>query len=180
MYGRVSRFKQPGYGKLPPHDIDAEIMALGAALGFSEAREKLSALQPSDFFREEHGWIWTAIQRVPTVTVEAVCAELGPDINRFAPRGARPGERGALYVEELAEKVFTHYGCEVYARDIINCARLRRLIQAAGQIAQIAYEGHSAASVVEYACDLFGGLRSEWDTGNLFLARTGEMPPRKQ
>lgn len=148
---------------LPPHDTEAEVMALGAALGFPEARGKMTDLQPSDFFREEHGWIWAAIQRVPDVTVESVCSAIGPDINRFAPRGARPNERGEVYVAELPEKVFTHHGCEVYARDIINCARLRRLIQFAGQVAQRAYEGHSAYAVAEYASDHADALKAEWN-----------------
>lgn len=176
--GTQSRFKPPKYGGMAPHDVQAEVMALGAALGFPEARAKLSTLQPGDFFREEHGWIWAAIQRVPEVTVDAVCAEVGDDIGRFSAHGLPPemaASGGRIYIEELVEQVFTHYGCEVYARDVINCARLRRLIQAAGRVAQIAYEGHSAASVVEYASDLFGGLRVETDT-HPFLNRKGEMP----
>lgn len=161
MDERKSKFTQPNYSHLPPHDTDAEVMALGAALAFPEAREKMADLKPSDFSRQEHGWIWAAIQHVPTVSVQTVCDELGDNLRRFSAHGVTDG--GRTYVEELAEKVFTHYGCEVYARDIINCARLRRLIQLAGQLARRAYEGHSATAVSEYGSDQIAALRTEWN-----------------
>ncbi len=162
MGERKSKFTQPNYSHLPPHDVDAEVMALGAAIGFPETRAKMAALQPSDFYREEHGWIWAAIQRVPTVSVQTVCDELGDNLKRFSAHGVTDG--GRTYVEELAEKVFTHYGCEVYARDIINCARLRRLIQLAAQLVRRAYEGHSALAVSEYGSHQIAALLTEWNT----------------
>lgn len=160
LYGRSSKFTQPDYSHLPPHDLGAEVMALGAAIAFPEARGKMADLKPSDFSRQEHGWIWAAIQHVPTVSVQTVCDELGDDLERFSAHGVTDG--GRIYVEELAEQAFTHHGCEVYARDLMNCARLRRLIRFAGHLAQRSYEGHSAYSVVEYASDQIAALRTEW------------------
>jgi replicative DNA helicase len=74
--------RTPSTGRLPPHDLDAEQGALGAAMLSAQARGTvLGHLGEEDFYRPAHRTIYRAIRELHTcgrpVDALTVAAELG-------------------------------------------------------------------------------------------------------
>jgi replicative DNA helicase len=125
--------------KLPPHDVDAEEAVVASLLIDGEAINRVTSLiKPDDFYRERNRWCYDAcialyergdaINQV-TVTHELSVRERLDDIG------------GPAYLSHLIATVPTSVHAEHYARIVNRTATLRRLIQAAGDIANIGYSG---------------------------------------
>mgnify|MGYP001592562173 CR=1 FL=1 len=125
---------------LPPHDLAAEEAVLAALLLDNDAMNACvtAHLEPGDFFREASGWVYEAAagiaERGDTITIPTVAAELLA-AGRLDVAGGEP------YLAEIAGRYFTAVGVEAHIRAVQRCAYYRRLIAAASQIAQVAYEG---------------------------------------
>ncbi|MDA0271225.1 MAG: replicative DNA helicase [Chloroflexi bacterium] len=124
---------------LPPHDVSAEEAVIAALLLDDDSYARvLPIVRPEDFFREQNGWVYEAClsvaERGETLTIPTVSHELDR-MGRLDAAGGEP------YLVELAGKYFTAVGVEAHARIIARDALYRRLISAAGQIAQLAYAG---------------------------------------
>jgi replicative DNA helicase len=123
--------------KMTPHNVEAEEALLGSLLIDPEAISCVSAsVQAGDFYIQKNGWIYEAIlalcrQNMP-VDLVTLCDEL--------ERRGRLGEvGGAAYITCLTNAVPSAIHAESYAHIVEEAAVRRRLIAAAGQIAQIAY-----------------------------------------
>ncbi len=125
--------------KLPPHSIEAEEAVLASILVDTEAIARLApTLRPSDFFRDRNGWIYEASlalwERNEVINEVTVAHELA--------RRGRLDEAGGLgFLSRIIGDLPTPVGVEHYAGIVERDAVYRRLISAAGQITQIAYEG---------------------------------------
>jgi replicative DNA helicase len=125
--------------RLPPHDIEAEEAVIAALLVDSEAILRVSAvLRPDDFFREKNGWVYDACltlwgrgEAINEITVSHELARR----ERLEPAG------GHAFLSQLVSDLPTTVGVEDYARIVGRDAVYRRLISAAGRMAQAAYEG---------------------------------------
>jgi replicative DNA helicase len=125
--------------RLPPHDIEAEEAVVASLLVDSEAILRVSAiLKPDDFFREKNGWVYDAClslwgrgEAINEVTVSHEMARR----ERLEPAG------GHAFLSQLVSDLPTTVGVEDYARIVGRDAVYRRLISAAGRMAQAAYEG---------------------------------------
>ena len=150
---------------LPPHDISAEEAVIAALLLDEDAYPRvLPIIQPSDFFREQNGWIYEAClalsDRGDAVTIPTVAHEL-ERAGRLDAAGGEP------YLAEIAGKYFTAVGVEAHARIIARDSLYRRLIAAASQIAQLAYEGGpDVVRVLTHAEELLLGIRSAEAAGD--------------
>lgn len=125
--------------RLAPHNIEAEQAVLGSLLIDPDAIIRVGHfLEPRDFFIHKHGWIYEAMQ--------GLAAEDKPtdDILLIVDR-----LRGKLEPEALAS-LETDLGglvaqtpssihVDFYARIVHRCSILRRLGDAAGEIARLAY-----------------------------------------
>lgn len=144
---------------LPPHDIAAEEAVVAALVLDDDAYDAVrTILQPRDFFREQNGWVYEACaalaERGESITIPSVCHEL----DRAKRLDAAGGE---VYVAEIAGKYFTAVGVETHARIVARDALYRRTIQAAGQIAQMAYVGGpDAFAVLDHGVRQLDALRS--------------------
>ena len=165
----------PPAGGLPPHDVAAEEAVIAALL--LDATESyprvLPLLQPRDFFREQNGWCYDAClalaDRGEAITIPTLAHEL-ERAGRLDAMGGEP------YLAELVGRHFSAVGVEAHARIVARDALYRRLIQAAGQIAQTAYEGGpDAGRVISAAEALLLGIRSTEAAGELPAAA---RPPR--
>ncbi len=124
--------------KATPANIEAERAVLGALLIDPDAILKVATfLRPQDFYREPHRWIYEALlalheRREP------------PDILTVQDELERQGHLeevgGPAYLTELMNSTPTSLYVDHYARIVERTAVLRRLIHAAGQIAELAYE----------------------------------------
>jgi replicative DNA helicase len=138
---RVDRLPEPRPqpSGLPPHDVAAEEAVIAALLLDDDAYARvLPILQPGDFFREQNAWTYEAClalgERAEPMTIPTVAHEL-----ERAGHIDQVGGMSALV--EIAGKYFTAVGVEAHARIVARDALYRRLIDAAGRIAQRAYEG---------------------------------------
>ncbi len=133
-----------------PANIEAEQAVLGALLIDPDAILKVATfLRAQDFYRESHRWIYEALlalheRREP------------PDILTVQDELERQGHLeeigGPAYLTELMNSTPTSLYVDHYARIVERTAILRRLIHAAGQIAELAYqEANDVDEVVDRA-----------------------------
>ena len=126
-------------------------------------------LSPTDFFREQNAWCYEAAldlaERGEAVTVPTLAHEL-ERAGRLDAAGGEP------YLAEVAGKYFTAVGVEAHARIIARDALYRRLIEAAGEIARLAYAGGPEQRVViSRAEELLLGIRGAESAGDFKALR---------
>ena len=127
------------YGeKLPPHDIDAEEAVIGSLLIDGTAIYKIATLlQPSDFYSERNSLVYGAClllyQRDELIDQITVAQELDR-------KGKLETCGGAAYLSHLISICPTSLDIEHYAQIVYRLSMMRRLIDAAGQIANIGYQ----------------------------------------
>ncbi|MEJ2737138.1 MAG: replicative DNA helicase [Anaerolineae bacterium] len=145
--------------KLPPQNIEAEEAVLGALLIDSDAIIRVSTVvQPEDFYREKNGWIYSATlalhQRHEPIDFLTLCDEL-------ERKGQLDDVGGPAYLTGLINAVPTSIHVEHYATIVQRAAIRRRLIQAAGQIAALAYnDADDLDEVVDRAEQVVFGVSS--------------------
>ncbi len=115
-------------------------------------------LRPEDFYREKHGWIYDAIlilhERREPVDFLTVCDEL-------ERREQLDEVGGAAFITSLINAVPTSIHAEHYARIVERTATRRRLLDAAGEIAVLAYqEADDVEEVVDHAEQILLACRS--------------------
>lgn len=125
-----------------PYNVEAEEAVLGSMLMDAEAIPKVAPfLRPADFYREKHAWVYEALlnlhERGEPADMLTVVDEL-ERLDRLSDVG------GPAAINELVLRVPTALHVEYYGRIVERNAVLRRLIQAAEQIAQLAYQESDA------------------------------------
>ena len=124
--------------KLPPHDIDAEEAVIGSLLIEGTAIYKIATfLQKEDFYNEQTQSVYEAClslyQRNEAINQITVAQELDRR-EKLEKCG------GAAYLSQLVSIVPTSLDIENYAQIVYRLSLMRRLINAAGQIANIGYQ----------------------------------------
>ncbi|MGD8474424.1 MAG: replicative DNA helicase [Anaerolineae bacterium] len=143
--------------RLPPQNVDAEEAILGALLIDPDAIIRVATfLNPEDFYREKHGWIYdtalTLHDRREPIDLLTVCDEL-------EHRQQLDEVGGPAFITALTNAVPTSIHAEHYARIVERTATRRRLIEAAGQIAALAYqEADDVDEVVDRAEQVLFGV----------------------
>ncbi len=143
--------------RLPPQNVDAEEAILGALLIDPDAIIRVATfLNPEDFYREKHAWIYdtalTLHDRREPIDLLTVCDEL-------EHRAQLDEVGGPAFITSLVNAVPTSIHAEHYARIVERTATRRRLIEAAGQIAALAYqEADDVDEVVDRAEQVLFGV----------------------
>jgi replicative DNA helicase len=136
--------------KTIPHDVEAEEAVLGSLLIDPDALYRVASfLRPEDFYIQKNGWIYEAIlalherrEPVDFVTLR----------NELEARGILEEVGGVAYLARLIDTVPTAIHVEAYGRIVEEAAIRRRLISAASDIAQLAYqEGQDIGEVLDRA-----------------------------
>lgn len=136
--------------KMIPHDGEAEEAVLGSLLIDPDALYRVASfLRPEDFYIQKNGWIYEAIlalhdrrEPVDLVTLR----------NELEARGLLEEVGGVAYLARLIDTVPTAIHVEAYGRIVEEAAIRRRLINAASDIAQLAYqEGQEIGEVLDRA-----------------------------
>ena len=125
--------------KLVPHNLEAEQAVIGGLLIDPDAIIKTAPIVKSeDFYLEKHAWVFDAIsslhERREPIDFLSVISELERQ-NKLNDVG------GPAYITALINSVPTVVHIEHYARLIERTSVQRKLISAAGQIAEMAYDG---------------------------------------
>jgi replicative DNA helicase len=156
--------------KLPPYDIAAEEAVVASVMVDDEAVFRVAPLlRPEDFFIESNALIFDAClglwnRNEPTSPI-LVAHELGV-------RGQLDAVGGLAYLTQLTTELPTAVGVEYYAGIVARDAVYRRLISAAGRIAQMAYEGGpDLESVLGRSESLLMALRAGQSAGEFQLLR---------
>lgn len=121
-----------------PNSAEAEEALLGSVIIDPDAYYDVAFLQAADFFILRNGWVWQAIQalheRHEGIDNLTVVAEL-------EAVGKLENVGGSAYITRLINSVPTFDHAETYARLIERAAMRRRLLAAAGEVAQAALQG---------------------------------------
>src|ERR1700719_1539504 len=153
-------------GRVPPHDLDAEMSVLGSILldPLSVAKV-LQFLHPEDFYRENNGQIYRAAldlfaagEPIDNVTLAAQLQTMGM-LDRVGGRAQLASMQGA---------VPTAANIEYYGRIVKEKAYKRRLISAGGNIAGFGFDdGVEAEEAINQAQSLVFGVADDRDQREL-------------
>jgi len=118
--------------KVPPHDLDAEMAALGCALIDREALDKIGEhLQPEMFYHRPH-------QTICRVLLELYERRMDVDFNTVAERlrtlSVLDEVGGAIYLTDLIDRVATAAHVDSYIRIVRGKYLLRSLITVSTQV----------------------------------------------
>jgi replicative DNA helicase len=107
---------------IPPHSVDAEQALLGAILIDPRAFSRV-AIQPEDFYRAEHGLIFSAMAEiVPRGMPDAVMVA-----NVLRHRGQLEAVGGVEYLAQLHSEATSAANIQAYARIVLEKRTERRL-----------------------------------------------------
>ena len=123
---------------MAPHNVEAEEAVLGSVLIDPETIFRVSPfLKTEDFFIVKNGWVWDVFlklhERREPIDFLTVCNEL-------EARGQLSEVGGAAYISHLINVVPTAIHAEGYGRIVERTSVRRKLLGAASDIAQLAYE----------------------------------------
>src|SRR6266487_3513484 len=155
--------------KLLPQNIEAECGVLGSIIIDPEAIVQVAEfLFPDDFYRDAHRTIYEVIlqlyeQREPADFI-TICDEL-------ERRNKLEAVGGASYITSLINQVPTSGNVEYYGRIVERNAILRRLIEAAGQIAAVAYQEEDADVALDKAEQLIFNISQRHARSDFSLLR---------
>ena len=124
--------------KLVPQNVEAEEAVLGSLLIDPEALFRVSPfLKSDDFYIQKNGWIYETILRLHERREPIDFVTLCDELER---QGRLEEIGGAAHVTHLINAVPSAIHVEAYGRIVEQNAIRRRLINAASQIAQFAYQ----------------------------------------
>lgn len=150
--------------RIPPHNIDAEEAALGAALMNADAAQTLvERLSSAEFYKPAHRFLFAAIESVHAdgVAVDAVTVS-----DRLRSTGTLDDAGGMQAIAELIRAVPAISSAGHYAKIVRDTATLRRMIYAAGDLAEAAYNETDPIDALTRAQDTLGRLAIDDEDGS--------------
>jgi len=124
--------------RLPPQNMEAEEAVLGALLIDPDAMLRIKhTLQPEHFYREKHGWIYSAAQalheRHEPIDFLTLCDEL-------ETRKQLHDIGGGAFLAKVLNVVPTSIHIEYYAAIVVRTYNHRRLIDMGTKIVTLGYQ----------------------------------------
>lgn len=137
-------------GLVPPHNIEAEMGALGAMLLSERAAEELaSTLDSSDFYSPSHRKIFEGIRQLMN---QGKAVDLVTLKNELTEQEVLDQVGGVNYLIKITESVPSAANAEYYAGIVLDKATLRRLEDAGHRIVKSVHDtSESAESKVDTA-----------------------------
>lgn len=124
--------------KIPPQNTEAEQSVLGSILLDKNAIIKVAdILKPEDFYREDHGAIYASILKLFEKRKPLDMVTLTDELEK---EKKLKSVGGASYITTLVNSVPTAAHVTTYANMVHQKATLRRLISAAGDIAELGFQ----------------------------------------
>lgn len=140
-----------------PANLDAERAVLGSCLIDPAAFDKVSGfLTPPAFYRERHAWLYEAMRTLANRNEPLDFITVTDEMER---QGRLEEAGGPAFITELITDIPTALYVEHYAHIVERTATLRRLLAAAGKIAELAYqEGDDLDGVIDRAEQIVMGV----------------------
>jgi replicative DNA helicase len=127
-------------GRVPPHDLDAERALLGAMLLNPEALAAANdaGVAAEDFYKPAHAHIYDAVRRIAAGGARADYVTVA---NRLAADNLLDTIGGPSALLELGHNTpsSSHSAARGYATIVADLGTVRRMIGAAGEIAELGY-----------------------------------------
>jgi replicative DNA helicase len=129
-----------------PHSRQAEEAVLGAILIDAEAYFNVAQfLRPDDFYIVRNRWIWEAFTRLherrQPIDYLTVCQDMDQQ-NQLSESG------GPAYIMSLINQTPSSLNAEAYARLVEENSVRRRMLQAANDLARLAYDQKQSVDTV--------------------------------
>ena len=156
--------------KLPPHNPEAEEAVVGSLLIDGESINRIASLvKAEDFYRERNRWCFEACiglyNRNEAIDQISLAREL-------SLRERLNDVGGPAYLSHLISIVPTSVHVEHFARIVNQTATMRRLIQAASEIAAIGYaDAPDVESAITQAEDMLFRVRNTHTTRDFVTIR---------
>ena len=155
--------------KLLPQNIEAECGVLGSIIIDPESIFQVAEfLFPDDFYRDAHRTIYEVIIQLYEQREAADFITICDELER---RNKLEDVGGASYITSLINLVPTSGNVEYYGRIVERNAILRRLIEAAGQIAAVAYQEEDADVALDKAEQLIFNISQRHARSDFALLR---------
>ena len=162
-----------------PEDLEAEMVAIGAALVEpGAAKIALDLLRPADFYPEAHRIIFAAIKAVAERGEPVDEITVGAELRR---QGVVEKVGGVEYLTSLEISVPTAAHVATYAQLVKEKAYLREIISFASRIERVAYASPAASDFADLAEELLTGAQGfadrlhPADQGNLSADEYGKI-----
>jgi len=140
------RVIQGGGARVPPHNLDAEESLLGAMLLRSHAiADAIQLVSAADFYKPAHAHIYDAVCTLYGAGEPVDAVTVAEELRRSALLDAIGGPAVLLSVQARTPAVSN---AAHYAKIVEENALLRRLITAAGEIAELGYHPPGEVSEV--------------------------------
>lgn len=130
--------KEVPTGKVPPHNIDAEMSLLGAVLIDEEVLADITEhVSPKDFYDKRHAVIYSGMMRLYERHKPVDLLTLTDELKK---KDELETVGGSAYLTELTNYVPTSAHAEAYAELVEQKAVRRRLIKASGEISELGFD----------------------------------------
>ena len=124
--------------QIVPHSREAEEAVIGAVLINPEAYYDVAQfLQAEDFYIHRHRWIWQAFTRLHEQRVPIDFLTVSEELDQMGQLGEIGGP---AFLTALINNVPTSLHAEAYGHLVEATAVRRRMLEAANQIAKLAYQ----------------------------------------
>ena len=148
---------------LPPHSEEAELAVLGSLMIEPASTPRIAAfLKGDDFYFAKNGWIYEAILRKgQDADLLTVANDLGAN-NLLEEAGGEP------YLGMLMSSVPTALNVEAYAHIVEDMSMRRRMLNAASDIARLAYDTTKPVQqMIEQSEGAIFGVSDQRATGHM-------------
>lgn len=153
-----------GNGRVPPHDLEAERALLGAAMLDATGVNTLATVPLGDFHAPAHAHIATAIARLQEAGDPVEPVTVSQQLSRMGLLDTAGGSKALVDIMAGAP---TPASVTTYARIVRDLAVLRRLVAAAGDIADRAYSGRDVTATVAHAQGLVTQIAETAPSGEI-------------
>lgn len=120
---------------VPPHNIEAEMCALGAMLLSERASDEVAVmLEDRDFYRPAHQEIYRCIRQL---AIERTAIDLVTLKSELIARNQLEAIGGVDYLVQIAESVPSAANATHYAQIVLDNSMMRRLSETGHQIVQL-------------------------------------------
>ncbi len=137
------------FGRIPPHNVEAEQSVLGAMILDKEAIIVVTeVLKNEDFYKEAHKEIYEAIIDLYNKDEPVDLVTLSEELSQ---RGTLEALGGATYLSDLSTSGVLTSNAKYYAKIVAEKALLRRLIKASAEIVEKGYEAEEPDMLLDLA-----------------------------
>ncbi len=137
------------FGRIPPHNVEAEQSVLGAMILDKDALITVTEIIKSDdFYKDAHKEIYDAIIDLYNSDEPVDLVTLSDELRN---RGTLDALGGVTYLSDLSTSGILTSNAKYYAKIVEEKALLRRLIQASAHIIEKGYEAEEAETLLDMA-----------------------------